>query len=278
MKGKKKQQSSLTYREFIDALFAYRVDDEYIDKYSAQLKQFIKYAWDMFLYLPRAVQYLNQYVNDYEHTTQSLREQVLFLQDFIKRAKISRSDIRTTAPSFELRSQLKSDIGKDFGTNDVNVLYSLSKMKILSLENLIIKVDQRRPDGLTKEEKELVKKAVQEHYEKNSSKVDESMIIGELTQEIIDELDLTLFDISILDKSNKILYVFIDKDNKKRLYIEPFGYRFEIHPAPSILDKDYFVSKSEVYPYVITDVKDYMRLRGAINNNFKSVYQIPMSR
>ena len=266
----------LKYHDFLNLLFSGRITPEIIDEHKTQIKQFMKYAWDMFLNLPRAVQYLNRYVNDYEYTAQSLHEQVIFLQDFIKRANINRNEIRTVIPSFEKRSQLKEDLGKSFGTNDVNALYSLAKLGVLASDNLVAKPDQARPDKLTKDEKELVKKAIEQHYNNAAAKHYDDMILKELTQEIIDELDLSLFDISILDKTNQILYVFIDKDNKKRLYIEPFEYQFGIHPAASILDKDYFVSKNEVHPYIVTNVKDYMKLRGAINENFRNTYEIPM--
>lgn len=268
--------TKLKYRDFIDILFSDKITQETIDEHKSQIKQFMKYAWDMFLNLPRAVRYLNRYVNDYEYLAQPLHEQVLFLQDFIKRANIGRHEIRTVIPSFEKRSQLKDDLGKSFGTNDANTLYSLAKLGILSGNNLVAKPDQARPEKLTKEEKELVKKAIEQHYNNNAKPQHGDMILKELTQEIIDELDLSLFDISILDKRNQILYVFIDKDNKKRLYIEPFEYQFEIHSAASILDKDYFVPKNEVYPYIITNARDYMKLRGAINENFRNAYEIPM--
>ena len=52
--------------------------------------------------------------------------------------------------------------------------------------------------------------------------------LKDITQELVDSLSLSLIDIKMIEKLNKILLVFIDKNNNKKYSLIPFSYEFII--------------------------------------------------
>ena len=47
--------------------------------------------------------------------------------------------------------------------------------------------------------------------------------------------------VNVIKKANVVIYTFIDKDNCKRIYKEPFKYTFRFSSNGSVLDNDYFL-------------------------------------
>ena len=81
-------------------------------------------------------------------------------------------------------------------------------------------------------------------------------------------MELSLFDVSILESKNQIQYTFLDKNNLKVIYREPYKMKVKFHPSNSIFDKDYFEPFDNLYEYQFTSIWDYMQFRNALNQAF----------
>ena len=98
----------------------------------------------------------------------------------------------------------------------------------------------------------------------------DSRYLTEISQPIIDSLELTIFNVKTLPKSNQILFIFIDKDNSKRFYIQDFNFIFYVSNKTSILENDYVVPYDEALhvPFIIREFEILRNLKFAINDNY----------
>lgn len=87
--------------------------------------------------------------------------------------------------------------------------------------------------------------------------------IKELTQEEIDKESLSLIDIKSLEKLNKILLVFMDKNNLKKYYMYDFTYEFVISNLFSIIQNDYIMPFLKEYhqPILVNDIRTLENIR-----------------
>lgn len=95
--------------------------------------------------------------------------------------------------------------------------------------------------------------------------------IKELNQSVIDELELTVFNVKTLPNRNQILFIFIDKDNNKRFYVQDFNFTFFVSRGASILENDYIVEFDESMhiPFSIQSFEILKNLKFAVNDNHK---------
>ena len=93
--------------------------------------------------------------------------------------------------------------------------------------------------------------------------------LKDITQELVDSLSLSLIDIKMIEKLNKILLVFIDKNNNKKYSLIPFSYEFIISTINAIKYNDYVVSFDPNYHkiYVCFDFSTMEKIRMAINKS-----------
>ena len=90
-----------------------------------------------------------------------------------------------------------------------------------------------------------------------------------LNQEIIDELELVLFDVSLLKKTNRVLYVFIDKNNEKKYFVAPFAATIYISQRDGVINNDYIEERTDEFQeYIIQDIKLYTRLKFMLNDSY----------
>ncbi len=96
--------------------------------------------------------------------------------------------------------------------------------------------------------------------------------LDNLTQEVIEREGLVLFDVSLLKKTNRILFIFIDKENKKRYYTEPFQAEIYISKKDGIINNDYIENITDDFvKYNILDIAQYNKLKYIINDNYKRI-------
>jgi len=97
--------------------------------------------------------------------------------------------------------------------------------------------------------------------------------LEDLTQEIIDSMGLIIFDTNILKKRNEILYTFIDLNNIKHYYVEPFEATIYLSKVDGVINNDYIEDKvdSKFVEYTLTDIKDYNRLKFMLGNSYKRI-------
>ena len=104
---------------------------------------------------------------------------------------------------------------------------------------------------------------------KNKIKNDKRFI-EEVNQDIIDELQLTLFNTCTLKKLNSILYTFIDKNNNKVFHIAPFEYQFFVSYKNQIIENDYIVKRDENVhtKYAVSSYQDLQSIKYQLNSNY----------
>ena len=110
---------------------------------------------------------------------------------------------------------------------------------------------------------------------KDRFKATVSNIQIDIDQDIINQYELTIYDVMALENTNKILFIFIDKDNNKRMYLEDFYYEFYISKNTSIIKNDYIVDydKNTHIKYSFMDMDVLKKFNFAANSNYKSFMQ-----
>jgi len=92
-----------------------------------------------------------------------------------------------------------------------------------------------------------------------------------LNQEIIDEHELTIFNVKTISNRNQILFIFIDKDNLKRFYLQNFNFVFYVSKNTCIIDNDYIMDfdNDTHQPFIIQKLDVLKNLKFAVNDNYK---------
>ena len=256
-------------RQFVKYLMTHKtVENNWIYENEKDIKKIISFIWETFIYTPRILKYVNKYINTYDFNSFKLDEKVNFIH-FI----INKSNLSTNWLNFEFfprtnrinRYLLIKDIPDTDKRSFWHLEHEYGLFKTATMDTV-----SRKPQKLSKQDKEKIETAVRESEEANSC----VNTIKELNQEIIDKYELSLFDISILDFRNQIQYVFLDKDNRKVVYRAPYKMSIKYHPNSNLLEKDYFESYDNLYEYTFVNVWDYVKFRKALNGAFLNSLKI----
>jgi len=94
--------------------------------------------------------------------------------------------------------------------------------------------------------------------------------LQEITQEIIDQLELTIFDVKLLRRTNEVLYIFLAKNSEKKYYKEHMKIDFFYSKNDYIMLNDYIqpYDSSIHTKYTIIENNHYYQLKKAIFSNF----------
>ena len=249
-------------KQFLNYILRNEVTDTWLRENEKDLKKVVGYIWNAFIYTPQALVYLNKHLNTYDYNSFSLKDKVLFIQFVIRENGLVISWLNT---EFQPRVDREKDfeLDKELTSADKRALWHLANDFKLFETN-------KTSNQFTKPKKltEIEKKKINEAIEKAEKQVSSTQVLETLTQEIIDEMELTLFDISVLESRNRIQYTFLDKRNLKVVYREPYKMNVKFHPSGNIFDKDYFENNENLYEYVFTSTWDYMKFRKALNESF----------
>jgi len=98
----------------------------------------------------------------------------------------------------------------------------------------------------------------------------DNLFIDQLNNDIIKQRGLTLFDIALLKNSNEFLYTFIDLNNKKKYYKEPFSVEIFIHLKNGVLQNDFIEEVSiDFQKYIINDIGELNTLKFLLSKIYK---------
>jgi len=279
--AKKKQQKKP--RLYLDAfikklLYDNNLDNQWLDENEKDIKTIINYVWNIFQMRPDIMANVYPIVSSYEYNSFKLIDKIKYLQKILKDSNISFNDLyffRKDYTKKERKDYAQYLEESDFG--DLSALYGLHKKGYLNLDRMIESMSIKHEKRISNQDKEKIEELVKEHEEKELQKSEP--VIHHLTQEIIDELELSLFDVAILQKYNQIIYTFINKYNQKVVYKEPFAMQFYWHAESDLLKKDYFEDNHKLYPYVMNDSSYLYKFNQAIRDNFKrSCRQVSKSK
>ena len=87
-------------------------------------------------------------------------------------------------------------------------------------------------------------------------------------------MELTLLDVSLLERSNQLQYTFVDKENRKVVYREPFKMVVRFHPNHNILEKDYFEPFDNLIEYEYRNIWDFNQFKRALNQVFLNALKV----
>ena len=114
---------------------------------------------------------------------------------------------------------------------------------------------------------------MKEFDKRDLTKIDKNdkRFIHELNQSVIDELELVIFNVKSLPNRNQILFIFIDKDNNKRFFVEQFSFVFYVSNKTSIIQNDYIEDYDEAShkAFIVQNFEVLRNLKFAVNESHK---------
>lgn len=233
---------------------------------------------------PRTLILMNNLLNNM-HSKHTESDILIFLKTYIQINKIQKYSLdqswfqKSNREIFiEKYKSSKNDL--ESGFNDIISQYDmLSTGRFdddlsVSLINLI-----NTNSAKEQEEIQILNSQLEEFFSKEQEAkiASDPRFIKDLTPEVIKELSLSLIDIKTIERSNKILLVFLDKSNLKKYFMFDFIYEFVISNLFSIIQNDYVMPFLKEYhqPYLIQDfrvLENIKRTLKAERDNFYKQY------
>ena len=242
--------------------------------YKKEIDGICWYLHNSFLKKVRFIQLVNEHGNNLYGGYNSY-ELIQFYKFLIQQQGLTKYDLMQYFPKKNYRKEFVNRM-RELGysdTGDANSLYELINTGALGnldiqklIESSFGEVVDLKEDTVSMDE---VRAVLQQNETKKM--MEDDKVIRELNQEVIDELQLTLFDVKTIKNKNLILYIFIDKNNMKRYYYEPFTYTFYISTVPNIVQNDYIqdYDPSIHIAYTMTSYEQVSKFKFALNDLYK---------
>lgn len=247
-----------------------------------ELSYAVPYLANLFIYFPRIIREVNRLTNSL-YDNWDYKELLVYYKKIIQANKLRYSDLYTKYDGKTARKEFIDiclSINKFWTEEDAKSLYALSAdpKRYNSFSNVDLVKYFKDPKAAM-----LSKKLDAASFEAEAAKVDELLLqiqqdrikndkrfIKELNQEVIDEMELTLFNTSTVKSLNSVLFTFIDKTNQKIYYLAPFEFEFYVSYNNSILMNDYIVpfNPNIHTKYRIVNHKDMKALKYVVNNSY----------
>ena len=231
---------------------------------------------------PRTLILMNNLLNNM-HSKHTESDILIFLKTYIQINKIQKYSLdqswfqKSNREIFiEKYKSTKNDL--ESGYNDIISQYDmLSTGRFdddlsVSLINLI-----NTNSAKEQEEIQILNSQLEEFFSKEQEAkiASDPRFIKDLTPEVIKELSLSLIDIKTIERSNKILLVFLDKSNLKKYYMFDFIYEFVISNLFSIIQNDYVMPFLKEYhqPYLIQDFRVLENIKRTLRTERDNFYK-----
>ena len=250
--------------------------------FKSELEMISNYIIEIFQYTPKLLHFLNSRLN-HLYNTNSTEDILKLCKNIILWNEIPAFLLFTKYIKRSRREQfikVALDLKPEFSTEDVIAYWELNRKAILKVE---YKSNEDRLDDYLYPGRNKIKKgsdedvALDKQIEDILNKERENLIknnksyISEINQKIIYENELVIFDVISLDNMDKLLFIFIDKDNKKRYYIEDFYYEFYLSKKTDMIENDYIVDRTTDHKkYSISSFEKLRNIGFAINSNYKN--------
>lgn len=268
----------IKFYELINWLFAPGVPGDVPENFiigRTKLNSMVPYLIEQFWNNPELTAYLNKHSNDLYNIPDPI-EYLKLLKKLIQLRGVSKYSLYSKMPirnSIDIVKELQERELLDEGN-------AMSKALMLSKLHQTSQVQRRQTatkaaikQTSTAADKALITTAI-EIKESNELKAikghQDKPMLAELNQDIIDQEGLVLFDISVLKKTNRVLMVFIDKNNTKRYYTEPFYAEIYKSNLDGVRNNDYIVDIDENIhqQYIIRNVALYNKLKFMLNKSY----------
>jgi len=253
---------------------------ERFKEHRIKLNQVVPYVAEQLWYIPKLTSYINKHFNNLYNIPDSLESLVVLKKLFINYG-ITKRDLRQSP--FIKQPRLIEAIESENGYDEGNARSKSIMIQMLDKEFVVKKATVTK--AIVKKEsradiKELASELLKtkhikekEELEKLKEPSSSGHYLLELNQDIIDKEELILFDISLLEKTNRVLFIFIDKHNHKKYWVEPFHAKIFVSKEPGVINNDYIedIRPEKFTGYIINDFKLYNKLKYILGSNYKKV-------
>lgn len=259
------------FNDVVNWLFSNTEIPEHFIMNQTKLNSIVPYLTEQFWRYPELTKMFNS-TNDLHNIPNSI-SLLKSIQQVIQYRSLTRNSLWKYIPYRKI-----DYIQKVQDVEGIQEIDAKSKLKMITatgnkLPNYIMPVKQ---DINNEENLAFVKNALYLEKKKALKKaVNKELYLKELNQEIIDELELTLFNVKLLKIRNQILFTFIDNKNKKRYFLKAFEAKIYVSKHPSVIQNDYLVTPDENFiEYIINDWSLLNKLKFAMNHNYKRIVNI----
>jgi hypothetical protein len=283
-KLKRSQKKKVNIYKELDAYLynSIPLSDEALSSKTA-FRTAVTYLFESLMKMPLISMYLDKHLNGkveglMSHDPYQILE---FYKKLIQENSIKAYQLYKFFPNRTYQTSINTLVSKKGYTVREAKEYYINRKVInpLELDSLLENKATKRSDDF-----EIINKVIDEGLVKplkipeliiQSSSIENSIVendlfLSKLDSGTIKQLGLTLFDISVLRKSNEFLYTFIDAKNKKRYYKEPFQVEFFINLKTGVLNNNYMEDVSENFQkYIINDIQDLSSLKFLLSKIYK---------
>ena len=252
------------------------------DFFKSDLQYTVNYLINLFINYPRITREANRLLNSL-YTTWDYKEILVYYKNVIQKNQLRPNDLYTKFDGKTARKEfvdICEKINPWWTEADAKGLYALNvEPRVLDSVSNVDLVKIYKDPKLAM----LSKKNNSEGFEEESNRLDELLIENQkqkmmndkrflkvINQEIIDEMELTLFNTCTMKSLNSVLFTFINKQNQKVYYLQPFEFEFYASYHSNILKNDYIVpfNPADHTKYKLTNYKDLKSLKYSVNNAF----------
>ena len=227
---------------------------------------------------PKMLNFMNYNVNEL-FSKRTNGEILIFITQYIQINRVSynmldhswvtKSDREVLLEKF---SKTKSD--SENGFNDIAAHYDL--LKTGRFEDALSVDIINTMTGVPDDNPDLDNTLLQLIEMEKQAKIDKDpRFIKELTPEQIEMWGLSLIDIKTLNGMNKILLIFLDKNNNKKFFLIDFVYEFVLSNIFSIIHNDYIMPFLPDYhqPIILTEIRALENLRRTLRDERDKFYK-----
>jgi hypothetical protein len=244
-----------------------------------EIKKIVNYLFEWFWSYPKFIIYLNQFNSLYDRSIEENPIEFLkFMNQLCTENKISKYHLKSHFFNyFQELNRIKTLEDEAIKEKKQFIDYLAEiKLKTILGKEIKIKKAKKIDKKELNDKKEKIKSMLEQHQQQEIQKhknIDiNSMYLKELNDEIIDQLQLTLFDVFLDENRNNLIYIFIDKNYEKKYYIEPYYIDVLVSKETTIFKNDYLKPIDNSFiKYRLFNYWDAMNLKKAINYNFENV-------
>jgi hypothetical protein len=255
-----------------------QIPDVFIEN-EKEIKKLIIYLFEWFWNYPRFIIYLNQFNSLYnKNIEENSIEFLKFMNYLCFENKISKYQLKSIYFNYFQELNKIKEIEQQAIKEKRQFIDYLTdlKLKIILGERIKFKKAKKIDTKELKDKKEKIKNIINQYQKKEIKKhknIDlTSMYLKELNEEIIKELQLTIFDVFLDENHNKLIYIFIDKNYNKKYYIEPYYVDILVSKETSIIKNDYLkIINNNFIKYRLFNHWDFRNLKKAISQNFENI-------
>ena len=241
--------------------------------FEKDLRNQVQYIFEWFWQQPKFIIYLNQFNDLYDRSINDKPLEFLqFIQKLVLDNKIKKYELKNSFFNFygELKKVKEIENGAIKEKRQFIDFYTDLKLKNILGQKIEIKKAKKIDKANESQAKDIIKKAL-DVQEKKQRNINDNLFLKDLNDNIIDELQLSLFDVFLDESNNQLIYIFIDKDYKKRYYIENFSIDILVSKETSIIQNDYLKEIDNSFiKYKLLNIWDYRNLKKAIESNFEN--------